>query len=47
MPLADKYRPKKIEDIVGQSHIVGKGKLFNNMLEKNYYPNMIFLVVQE
>ena len=42
MPLADKYRPKKIEDIVGQSHIVGKGKLFNNMLEKNYYPNMIF-----
>lgn len=42
MPLADKYRPKKIEDIVGQSHIVGKGKLFNNMLEKNYYTNMIF-----
>src|SRR3712207_7466344 len=42
MPLADKYRPKKIEDIVGQRHVVGRGKLFNNMLEKNYYPNMIF-----
>lgn len=42
MPLADKYRPKKIEDLVGQSHVIGRGKLFNNMLEKNYYPNMIF-----
>ena len=42
MPLADKYRPSKIEDIAGQRHVVGPGKLFNNMLEKNYYPNMIF-----
>lgn len=42
MPLADKYRPINIEDVVGQNHIIGPGKLINNMLEKKYFPNMIF-----
>lgn len=42
MPLADKYRPTRIEDVVGQNHIIGKGKLLNNMIEKTYFPNMIF-----
>lgn len=42
MPIADKYRPEKIEDVVGQKHIVGKGKMINNMIEKKYFPNMIF-----
>lgn len=42
MPIADKYRPIEIEDVVGQSHIIGEGKMINNMLEKKYYPNMIF-----
>ena len=46
MPLADKYRPTRIEDVVGQNHIIGKGKLLNNMIEKTYFPNMIFLVRQ-
>ncbi|WP_101772769.1 replication-associated recombination protein A [Peptostreptococcus faecalis] len=42
MPLADKLRPKKIEDVVGQSHIIGKDRVINNMLSKKYFPNMIF-----
>lgn len=42
MPLADKYRPRTIDDIVGQKHIIGKGKLLNNMIESEYLPNMIF-----
>ena len=42
MPLADKYRPKKIDEIVGQKHIVGKDKIINNMIEKKFFPNMIF-----
>jgi recombination factor protein rarA len=42
MPLADKYRPTRIEDVVGQKHIIGRGKLLNNMIEKAYFPNMIF-----
>ena len=28
-PLADKLRPETIEDMVGQSHIIGKGKIIN------------------
>lgn len=42
MPLAYKYRPKKIDEIVGQKHIVGKDKIINNMIEKKFFPNMIF-----
>lgn len=42
MPLADKYRPKSIEDVVGQKHIIGKDKVINNMIEKKFFPNMIF-----
>ena len=26
-PLADRLRPEAIEDMVGQSHIIGKGKI--------------------
>ncbi|MEG0249873.1 MAG: replication-associated recombination protein A [Peptostreptococcus sp.] len=42
MPLADKYRPTIIDDVVGQSHIVGENKVINNMIKNNYFPNMIF-----
>lgn len=42
MPLADKYRPKSIEEVVGQKHIIGKDKVINNMIEKKFFPNMIF-----
>jgi putative ATPase len=40
-PLADKLRPHQIEDIVGQSHIIGKGKVINKLIENNTIPNMI------
>lgn len=42
MPLADKIRPKNIDDVVGQSHIIGKGKMLNRILESKFLPNMIF-----
>ena len=42
MPLADKIRPISIEQVVGQSHIIGKNKLLNKILESNFLPNMIF-----
>ncbi len=42
MPLADKIRPINIEEVVGQSHIIGKNKLLNKILESNFLPNMIF-----
>ena len=40
-PLADKLRPKNIYDMVGQSHIIGKGKIINKLLDNNTIPNMI------
>ena len=40
-PLADKLRPKELEDMVGQSHIIGKGKIINKLLDNNTIPNMI------
>ncbi|MDR1773541.1 MAG: replication-associated recombination protein A [Clostridioides sp.] len=42
MPLADRLRPKYIEDVVGQTHILGNGKLLTNILKSNFLPNMIF-----
>ena len=40
-PLADKLRPKYIDDMVGQHHIIGKGKIINKLLANNTIPNMI------
>ena len=40
-PLADKLRPKELADMVGQSHIIGKGKIINKLLDNNTIPNMI------
>lgn len=41
-PFASKYRPEKLEDIIGQSHLIGQGKIISRLLENNYIPNMIF-----
>lgn len=40
-PLADRLRPEAIEDMVGQSHIIGKGKIINRLIENKTIPNMI------
>ncbi|MBQ6820752.1 MAG: AAA family ATPase, partial [Clostridium sp.] len=40
-PLADKMRPTKIDDIVGQSDILGKGKVLRNLIENKKVTNMI------
>ncbi|MGM9535732.1 MAG: AAA family ATPase, partial [Intestinibacter sp.] len=40
-PLADKLRPETIDDMVGQSHIIGKGKIINKLIENKTIPNMI------
>ena len=40
-PLADRLRPQQIEDMVWQSHIIGKGKIINKLIENKTIPNMI------
>jgi len=40
-PLADRMRPKTLDDFVGQEHLLGKGKLLRVLLEKKDVPSMI------
>ena len=42
VPLADKIRPKTLDEVVGQSHILGKGKPLRRIIESGRIPNMIF-----
>ncbi|MBQ3969322.1 MAG: replication-associated recombination protein A, partial [Clostridia bacterium] len=41
-PLADRLRPKTIEDMVGQEHLIGKDKMLYNIIKSGKIPNMIF-----
>lgn len=41
-PLADRIRPKTLDEVFGQEHLLGKGKLLRKIIEKNEVPNMIF-----
>ncbi len=40
-PLAERMRPVKIEDMIGQSHIIGRGKALANMINAQKITNMI------
>ena len=42
IPLADRMRPKTLEDVIGQHHILGKGKALQNIVESGKIPNLIF-----
>lgn len=41
-PLADKIRPKTLDDVVGQQHILGKNGVLRKIIESGKIPNMIF-----
>jgi len=41
-PLADRMRPEKLEDFMGQADIVGQGKLLRSAIERDEIPSMIF-----
>lgn len=41
-PLASKYRPSKLEDFVGQSHLIGDNGPIRKFLETKKIPSMIF-----
>lgn len=42
MPLADSIRPQTLDDVVGQQHILGPGKVLRRMIEAGNVPNLIF-----
>lgn len=41
-PLADKIRPKTLDDVVGQQHLLGKNGLLRRVIASGTIPNMIF-----
>lgn len=41
MPLADRVRPKSIDEMVGQKHILGKGKVLRKLIESGNVGNLI------
>ena len=41
-PLADRLRPTTLDEVVGQQHILGKGRILRNIIESGTIPNMIF-----
>lgn len=41
-PLADRIRPKCLDDISGQKHLFGEGAALRNIIESGHIPNLIF-----
>ena len=41
-PLADRMRPKTLEEFVGQKHLMGEGKLLKTLLDRRDIPSLIF-----
>ena len=41
-PLADRLRPKTLDQVVGQQHLLAPGKSLRRIIESGNIPNMIF-----
>ena len=41
-PLADRIRPQTLDDVVGQTHILGPDGLLRRLVERGSIPNMVF-----
>lgn len=41
-PLADRIRPKTLDDMVGQQHLLAPGKALRSIVESGNIPNLIF-----
>jgi putative ATPase len=41
-PLADRMRPRSLDQFVGQEHLLGEGKFLRTLIDKKEIPSMIF-----
>ncbi len=41
-PLADRMRPKTLDEVAGQRHLIGEGGVLRAVLESGAIPNMVF-----
>lgn len=42
MPLAERIRPRSLDELLGQEHLVGKGSILRKAIEHGKIPSMIF-----
>ena len=42
IPLASRIRPRTLEEFVGQSHLLGEGKILKKLILQDQIPSMIF-----
>ena len=42
VPLAEKMRPDKLKDVVGQSHLIGDGKILSEIIRTGKPRSLIF-----
>lgn len=42
IPLASRLRPQKLEEFIGQEHLLGEGKMLRMLIEKDQLSSMIF-----
>ncbi len=42
VPLAEKLRPRKLEDVVGQDHLLSEGGTLSQMLQSGWLPSLVF-----
>ncbi|MCM1047954.1 MAG: replication-associated recombination protein A [Clostridiales bacterium] len=42
IPLASRLRPQRLEDFIGQEHLLGQGKMLRQIIEKDQISSMIF-----
>jgi putative ATPase len=40
-PLAERVRPRKLDELLGQQHIIGKGQLLRKLIETDNVPSLI------
>ena len=41
-PLASRMRPRSLDEVVGQSHLIGENKILRKIIESDNVPSMIF-----
>ncbi len=41
-PLAERMRPRNLDEVVGQKHLIGENKILKNLIDSGNIPNMIF-----
>lgn len=42
IPLAERMRPKKLEDFIGQAHLVGEDGVIRKVVKQQFLPSMLF-----